>query len=110
MNLALAAVEPNQLADAIAEMMPMRLRQKIDLMHAEIHAAGRDLVQQRLPQVSAALVDQRHVRQLAPAQLVAEPGYEFEPTGAAANDDNAMEIGTSCLPWYLPRSARRSRG
>ena len=33
MNLALAAVEPNQLADAIAEMMPMRLRQKINLMH-----------------------------------------------------------------------------
>ena len=94
MNLALAAVEPNQLADAIAEMMPMRLRQKIDLMHTQVHAAGRDLVQERLPQVSAVLVDQRHVRQLAPAQFVAEPGYEFEPTGAAANDDNAMEIGT----------------
>jgi hypothetical protein len=44
--------------------------------------------------VSAALVDQRHVRQLSPAQFVAEPRYEFEPTGAAANDDNAMEIGT----------------
>ena len=44
--------------------------------------------------MSAVLVDQRHVRQLAPAQFVAEPGYEFEATGASANDDNAMEIGT----------------
>jgi len=33
MNLALAAIKPNQLADAIAERMPMRLCQKIDLMH-----------------------------------------------------------------------------
>src|SRR4051812_417504 len=33
MNLARAAVEPNQLTNAVAEMMPMRLCQKIDLMH-----------------------------------------------------------------------------
>ena len=48
-DLALAAVEPNQLADAIAEMMPMRLRKEINLMHTQIHAAGCNLMQERLP-------------------------------------------------------------
>ena len=48
-HLAPGAVEPDHLSGAIAKVMPVRLRQIVELMMAEIHAAGRDLVQQRLP-------------------------------------------------------------
>ena len=38
----------------------LRLREEVDLVDGNVHAAGRDLVQQRLPQVGAAAVDERH--------------------------------------------------
>src|SRR6478736_5531848 len=74
-------------------MMLMRLRQVVDLVHAEIHAAGSDLMQQRLPQMGAAFVDEGHVGPFVTPQLVAEPGHELQPAGAAADDDDAMKIG-----------------
>ncbi len=43
-HLAPAAVEPDHLSGAIAEVMPVSLRQIVELMMAEIHAAGGDLV------------------------------------------------------------------
>src|SRR5437588_11279991 len=43
-NLAPAAVEPDHLSGAIMKVMPMGLRQIIELMMAEIHAAGGNLV------------------------------------------------------------------
>jgi len=43
-HFALAAVEPDHLARAIAKVMPMRLCQVVELMMVEIHAAGGDLV------------------------------------------------------------------
>src|SRR4051812_24133863 len=74
-------------------MVPMRLRQVVDFVHAEIHAAGPDLMQQRLPQMGPILVDKGNVGLFAPTQLVAEPGHELQPAGAAADDYDAMEIG-----------------
>lgn len=45
------AVETDHLANAITELMPVRLGEVVDFMVIEVHAARRDLVQQGLPQV-----------------------------------------------------------
>jgi hypothetical protein len=54
-----------------------------------VHAAGGDFVEQRLPQMRARLLNQRNVGTAASAQCIAEPGDE--PAGASAADDNAIE-------------------
>ena len=77
-HLAPLAVEPGHLADAVAEAVPVRLRQVVDLVHAQVHAAGGDLVQLRLPDVRARLVDQRDVGPAALAERVAEPRRQLE--------------------------------
>jgi hypothetical protein len=43
-HLAPAAIEPDHLAGAIMKVVPVGLRQIIELMMAEIHAAGGNLV------------------------------------------------------------------
>ena len=48
-DLSPGSIEPDHLANAIAEVVPMRLRKEIYLMHAEIHGSGRNFMQQRLP-------------------------------------------------------------
>ena len=68
-------------------MVPVRLRQIIELVHAQVHAAGGDLVQQRLPQMRAVLVDQLDLHLLAPAELIAEPGRKLQPARPSADDD-----------------------
>jgi hypothetical protein len=62
-------------------------------VHAEIHAAGADFMQQRLPQMGPVLVDEGYVGPLVTTELVTEPGDELQPAGAATDDDDAMEIG-----------------
>ena len=92
MNEALTAVEPTHLADAEMEAMPVCLRQVADLVLAEVYAAGGDLVQLGFPDVGARAVDQRDVGLAAPPQCVAEARGEFEATGAAADDDDSMQL------------------
>ena len=65
MNLAVATIEPDHFTNAVLKMMPMGLRKKIDFVHAQVHATGRNFVQQWLPQMSPRLVDQRDIRSLA---------------------------------------------
>jgi hypothetical protein len=89
-DLAPLAVEADHLADAIAEMVPVRLRVVVDLVDAEVEAAGRDLVQQRLPEMRPRLVDEGDFGAPPPAQGVAEPRRELQPAGAAAHDDDPM--------------------
>ena len=43
--LLLLAIEADQLADAVAEPMPVRLRQEVDLVHTEVDRSGGHLVQ-----------------------------------------------------------------
>src|SRR5262245_37104988 len=62
---ALLTIEPEHLADAIVEVMPVRLREIVEIVLTDVHAAGRDLVQQRLPEMRALLVYERDVRTLA---------------------------------------------
>ena len=57
LDFASLPIEANHLANAIAEAMPMRLRQEVDFVDCEIHTSGGDLVQQGLPKMSARFVD-----------------------------------------------------
>ena len=84
------AVDADHLADAVTEAMPVRLGEVVDLVHAEVHAAGRDLVQQRLPEVRALL--SISVTSALPRlrQLVAEPRDQLEPARAAADHDDPV--------------------
>jgi hypothetical protein len=53
LNFAFLSIKTDHLSDAVVEAMPMRLRQKIDLVHGEIHGSSGDLVQQGLPEMGA---------------------------------------------------------
>ena len=59
-------------------------------MRSKIHAAGSDLMQQRLPEMGVPPVDQSDMCLAAFAQLVAEPRHQLKSAGTAANDYNAM--------------------
>ena len=87
------AIEPDHLADSVPKVMPVRLRQVVRLIDADVHAPGGDLVQMRLPEMRALLLDQRDVRFLAPAKLVAELGCKLEAASAASHDDDPMQTG-----------------
>jgi hypothetical protein len=89
-HLAARAVESDHLADAITKPVPVRLRQVVDLVRGEVHAARGDLVQLRLPHVRAVAVDQRDVDDALHA--VAEPRRELQTTGTAADDDDAVPV------------------
>ena len=89
---AAAPVDARHLAGAIGEAVPVGLGQVVDLVEAEVHAAGGDLVQQRLPQVRALAVDQGDRGLAAPAELVAQPRGKLQPAGSAADDDDAMQL------------------
>ena len=82
-------VEADHFADAIAEVMPMRLGKVVQRMIIQIQAACGDLVQQRLPEMGARRLDQGHLGLAAPAELVAEPSL-LQSAGPAADHDNAM--------------------
>jgi len=91
LHLAPFSVEVDHLSKAEAEMMPVRLGQIIELVHTQIHASGRDLVQQRLPQVRTALVEQLDLRPAAFAKTVAEPGGELQASRPSADDEDLLQ-------------------
>ena len=104
----LRAVEAGHLAVAELEAVPVALRLIFELVAVDVHAAGGDLVQQRLPDVRARALDERD---LAPcrlrAELVAEPRRELEPAGAAADDDDVMQARASATIDGRRHPARR---
>ena len=57
-----ARSSPARAPEREGEVVPARLREVVELVVVHVHAAGCDLVQQRLPQVRAAAVDERHLR------------------------------------------------
>src|SRR6185503_12462525 len=91
MHFTSLAIEVGHFPDAIAEAVRVRLGEVIDLVRSRIHAAGGDLVQLRLPDVGTMAVDERDVHRAA--EPVAQPGGEFEPASAAADDDDAVTHG-----------------
>src|SRR5262245_50371792 len=91
-------VDPAHLTDAVAKTMPVRLSQIIELVHADVHAAGRDFMQQRLPQMRALFFDQRDGGFAASAELVAEPGDKFEPARTTADHDDLVQVCARAIP------------
>ena len=71
-------------------MVLVGLRQVVDGMGPDIHAAGRDFVEQGLPDVSTGAIDERDPGSSAPRERVAEPGDELKAGGAAAHDDDPV--------------------
>jgi hypothetical protein len=57
-------------------------------MVAEIHAARGDLVEMRLPEVRALLLDEFDRGPAMLAKLVTEASRQFEATGTATDDDD----------------------
>ena len=91
------------LADAEAEVVPVRLRQVVHLVRAQVHAAGGDLVQLGLPDMGAVLVDQRDVGRAALAQRVAEARGQLQAAGTAADDDDAVPGCMRRCSWCAAR-------
>ena len=75
---------------AVAESVPVRLGQVVRGVIVDVDAAGGNLVQVRLPEVRARLLDQRHVGAAALAQPVAQPRHKLQPARAAAHHDDAV--------------------
>ena len=90
---ALLAVEAHHLAHAVTEAVPVALRQVVGGVLVYVDAAGGHLVQVRLPEVRARLLDERHIRQALLAQRAALPCGEFQAAGAAADDGHAVQWG-----------------
>jgi hypothetical protein len=86
-------VDADHFAVAVAVAVPVGLGQVVDLVGPEVHAAGRDFMQVRLPEVGLGFFDQGDRRLAFLAQLVAELGGQFEATRSAADDDDLVQVG-----------------
>ncbi|MNN46953.1 hypothetical protein D3C81_1613550 [compost metagenome] len=84
------AVDAGQLALLELEMVPARLGRVFQLVRVGIHAAGGNFMQQRFPDMGGQAVHQDHLRRSLLAKLVAEPGYQFQPSCPAADDNDAV--------------------
>src|SRR5262245_47637576 len=107
LDFASLPIEANHLANAIAEAMPMRLRQEVDFVDREIHTSGGDLVQQGLPKMSARFVDQGDISELAPAEPVTQLGHKLESAGAAADHNDSVKVG-ALAPSHFQAPSRQS--
>jgi hypothetical protein len=85
-----AAIEAGHFTDAVAEVVPMSLGHVAELMVLQVEAACRDLVQVRLPEVSALAIDERNARQTLSTQAVTEGGRQLEPCRTAPDDHDSM--------------------
>ena len=92
LDRARATVESCHRADTIAEMMAVGVVEIVHRMVADIEAASGDLVQQRLPDMSAGLVHEGDVSLAFPAQRVAELGGQLKPRRASADDHDPMQV------------------
>jgi hypothetical protein len=92
MNFAAFAVEPNHFAKAKPEIVPVGMREIVDLMLGGIHAAGRDFMKQRLPEMGPGTLDKRNASLALGRQTVAKARYEFKSPGSSAHDDNMVQI------------------
>ena len=89
------AIQPDEFALRELEAMPERLRCVFEFLRERVHAARRDLVQERLPDVSRVAVDQRDLSlrrlfRIGRTVPVPETRGQFEPAGPSADDDEAM--------------------
>jgi hypothetical protein len=90
-NLLLVTVEAHHLANAVAEMMPVRLREIVDGMVADIHAAGRYLMQKGFPDMGPGALDQRHLGFPAPAEPVPKLGHKLQSRRSSTDNDDVVK-------------------
>src|ERR1700678_792325 len=91
MHFLACTIEPDHLAEVIAEAVPMRLSEVAQLAFARIDTARRHRVQAWLPQMRPRTLDQRHRRPQAPSQTIAKAGDEFQARCPAPDDDDAVQ-------------------
>ena len=87
---AMRAIETGERPLHEAEAMPVRERRIVEIVCVGVHAAGRDFVQQRLPDVGCVAVDQGHTDRSLAAVPFAEPRGERQAAGAAADDHDPV--------------------
>ena len=92
LNLLFRAIQARHLAEQVAKVVPVGLRQIFQFVFHQAAGSCGDLVQQRLPHVGRAFVDERNFSEFSLAQGVADFGGEFKATGAAADDDDAVRL------------------
>ena len=90
--------------------MLARMGEVVEAVRIDAQGAGRDLVQQRLPDVDQRAVDQRDPGLAVPAQPIAELGREHQAARAAADHDDVVRrcqdrVGTNS-PRARPAPAR----
>jgi hypothetical protein len=61
-------------------------------MLADIHAAGRNLVQERLPDMRARFLDKGDFRLTAFAEAVAKTRSKLQPARSATDNDDVMQV------------------
>ena len=86
------AIEAYHLAETKPEAVPISLGQIVELVPANIHAAGRYFVEKGLPQMRARPFNESYIHHAMPAQPVAEARDELEPASATTDDDDAMRF------------------
>src|SRR5581483_5661299 len=79
-------IDPDHVADAVAETVPVGLREVVNLVRRDVHAPGRDLVELRLPHMRTVSLDQGNLKLPLPSILVAETGREFQSPRSASDD------------------------
>jgi len=73
--------------------VPARLREVVELVRVNIHASGGHLVQEGLPQMGFVLIHKGHGGASSASEAIPRPRRELKPSGAAADDNDAMGIG-----------------
>jgi len=78
----------------------VRLGQIVELVLVHVHAAGRNLVQQRLPEMAAGAIHQSNSRSTlaAATERVAEPRCQLQPGSAATDHDDLVQRRIRGLP------------
>lgn len=78
-------------------MMLVRLGEVVDVVFVRVEGAGRDLVQQRFPQMTEVGVHKCYLRAGAFAEFIAETRGELDPAGDTADNHDPMGILASIL-------------
>src|ERR1700751_350359 len=106
MHLFLFAIEPDHLAEAIAEAVPMRLGEIVHLVCARIDAARRYAVQQWLPDMGPAAFHQSDGCPPAPAKAIAEAGDQFQPPCSSPHHHDSVQRADTGAPASAVRYCR----
>ena len=91
MHFLSVAIKADHLAEAIAEPVPMCLRQVVHFIRSGIDGPRSNRVQQRLPNVCPGTFHQRDGRPSASTQAIAETSDEFQPSCAATHHHDPVE-------------------